>query len=454
MTEEKIKTFAQKQVEAMGSVTFTAWGQVHSTAEAIMEAFLRSSHNLFNERWLGHLRHDETPMLRDRADAGFVPFRNGVVRVTREGIELHPWALFKDAVVWKEQVIPRDVTLVENFGDCHFARFVFNVAGGDPKRIDSMCSAIGYMLHHFNRPSEGQSIILNDEVITDINKPMGGSGKGVFVQAIKVLRKTAKVDGKHFDGGDRFRWQAVGPDTQVVWIDDVKKDFDFSLLHSNFTDGWTIERKHMPQVQIPPADSPKTIIASNSIVRGEGTTNKRRQFIIEIGDYYSRRIISGLEKPIEEEHGGLFFTEHWTEEEWNKFFSFMLTCFQVHLERGLIHFEGVNIERNRLRQRTSEEFVEWVDARAFAPKTEHDTKKCFEDFRGIYFGEDPTFKQRTFTNYIKFYAESRGWKVKRTRTHFHFFDPANPKPQASEVAKPIEPPQTDGAAAGDGDLPF
>jgi hypothetical protein len=69
------------------------------------------------------------------------------------------------------------------------------------------------------------------------------------------------------------------------------------------------------------------------------------------------------------------------------------------------------LQRNRLRQRTSEEFVEWVDARAFAPKTEHDTKKCYEAFRVIYFGDDPTFKQRTFTNYIKFYAESRGWKV-------------------------------------------
>jgi hypothetical protein len=41
-------------------------------------------------------------------------------------------------------------------------------------------------------------------------------------------------------GADNFKHQ-------VVWIDDIKPDFDFSLLHSNLTDGWTIERKNLPQ---------------------------------------------------------------------------------------------------------------------------------------------------------------------------------------------------------------
>jgi hypothetical protein len=444
MTDDKIKTFAQDQIKKIGDVTFNAWGQVHTTAEAIMEAFLKTSHTLFNDQWLVHLGLDNTPVLRDRGGAGFVPFSNGVVKVTREAITLQPWEDFAGAVVWKDQVISRELTLVDNFDECHFARFIINVAGGIEKRFDSMCSAIGYMLHHFNRPSEGQCVILNDEVITDINKPMGGSGKGVFVQAIMMLRKTAKVDGKHFDGGDRFRWQAVGPDTQVVWIDDVKKDFDFSLLHSNLTDGWTIERKHIPQVQIPGADSPKTIIASNSIIKGEGTTNKRRMFIIEIGDHYSKQIFTGLEKPIVDEHGGLFFTEDWPKDEWDKFFSFMLTCFQLYLEKGLIDFEGVNIERNKLRQRTSEEFAEWVDAQDFVTQKPYKTKVYFEGFRNIYFGDDPTFKQRTFTNHIKYFAESRKWIMKRQgREDFIFTDPSNAKPRASDVTPEGPPPPSD-----------
>jgi hypothetical protein len=41
-----------------------------------------------------------------------------------------------------------------------------------------MTTGIGYLMHHYFRESEGQAVILYDESITDLNTPMGGSGKG------------------------------------------------------------------------------------------------------------------------------------------------------------------------------------------------------------------------------------------------------------------------------------
>ena len=132
---------------------------------------------------------------------------------------------------------------------------------------------------------------------------MGGTGNGLIANAIKQLRNIAKVDGKLLNTTNRFKFELVNPDSQIVWIDDPKKDFEFETLFSCLTDGWTIERKYLPQFFIKPEDSPKVLICSNVVLNRKGTSNKRRQFIVELNDYYSSKFVTGNESPIEEEHG-------------------------------------------------------------------------------------------------------------------------------------------------------
>ena len=167
-----------------------------------------------------------------------------------------------------------------------FAKFLMNVSDGSSERFSAYKSALGYLMHTYSHPSRGQAVVLYDQTITDINQPQGGTGKGVIVNAINQIRVVTKIDGKRFDPNDRFNFQTVQPFTEVVCLDDVIKTFDFSVLYSCLTDGLTVERKNQPAFLIAPDKSPKFILCSNSILDSEGTSNKRRQFILELSPFY------------------------------------------------------------------------------------------------------------------------------------------------------------------------
>lgn len=414
VSTEDMKDFINSYVNKTEGYQFEYGGkEYHIPPETIRETYYRNSHNIFNASWLQHLSEHTDPILRDTHTEMFFPFRNALVSVTKSGITSRPWDEFGGGCVWQQQVIPHDFNLSTDPENGHFYQFLRNVTSHDNRRWQTMVTGIGYLMHYHFRESEGQAVVFYDEAITDTRTPQGGTGKGLIVNAIRTLRDVAKVDGKHLDSGNRFRWELVSPSTQVVWLDDVKPDFDFSLLHSNLTDGWTIERKHLRQFIIPPKESPKTVICSNSIIQGGGSTNARRQFIIELSDYYSRQIVRGDEKPIEDTHGCLFFGEQWDATDWSRFFTFMVSCAHDYLSSGLIAFEGVNVEVNRFRQSTSEDFAEWVEDADLPLNDWLITKTYYLRFRDTYNVTQSTFTQRKFSSWIKHYAAFKGLRYER-----------------------------------------
>jgi hypothetical protein len=140
----------------------------------------------------------------------------------------------------------------------------------------------------------------------------------------------------------------------------------------------------------------------------KGSSNKRRQFVVELSNYYSRRIITGSEKPIEDEHGVLFSKE-WTNKEWNLFYSFMLECAMYYLENGLVNYERKNVELNLLKQRTNAEFMDYILNTPPPIDTPINLNELFTDFKINYLGNDENFKQRTFTNFLKRYCEAKNY---------------------------------------------
>jgi hypothetical protein len=373
---------------------------------AIQNTFLKQSHNIFNDRWLEHLDIETTPILKDtKKKANFV-FRNCVVTVSKnDGIEINDLSNISEYVVWKDQFIDKDFTYISDNRKNEFAKFLTNVTNGIANRFEAMCSAIGYLSHNYFDPSKGVAIVLYDEAITDVKSPMGGTGKGLIANALKHFRKTTKIDGKLMVDTNRFKFELVNPDTQIIWFDDPKKDFAFESLFSCLTDGWTIERKHLPQFFIQPDDSPKVLICSNVILNRKGTSNLRRQFTVELNDYYSKQLVNGTETPIAKEHG-MLFKEEWLEAEWNSFFSFMIDNVHLYLREGFVLYQSKNVEANFLIQNTNEDFVEFMSDKNFKLDEWHDTKIACDEFVKLYYGEDSNFKQRGFTNWLKLYAKS------------------------------------------------
>jgi hypothetical protein len=417
VSPENMRDFFTDYVTSIeASFDFIYQGETYQIPPAIIrETYLKNSNSIFNPTWLQHLQIHNEPILKDKEKEMFFLFQNGIVSASKEQTKLKSWDEVSGFCVWEEQIIKHDFHYVEDCTTSHFYKFLRNVTNQDDERFITMCSGIGYLLHHYFRESEGQAVIFYDETITDVKTPQGGSGKGLIVNGIKQLRNVTKIDGKHLDSTNRFRWEQVSPATQVVWLDDVKPDFDFSILHSNLTDGMTIERKYLSQFLIQPKDSPKTVLCSNSIIKGGGSTNRRRQFIIELSDFYSRQIIKGDEKPIERTHECLFFDrEAWKAPEWDMFFSVMLDCAFQYLNYGLVHNTGVNVEMNRLRQATNEDFVVWAIEKKFERNVEYDTKQHFSEFVSIYYGESHQIGQRTFSGWLKEYAAFKGAKLNIT----------------------------------------
>lgn len=390
---------------------------IETEPEKLHETYLKMSHLIFNHTALGLLRNHEKPILKDKKEEMYFCFENCIAKVNKEGIATFAYSELKEYCVWKEQIINRPYHLNNGFNDSHFASFLNNISNGHEDRISAFRSAIGYLLHNYSLPSKGLAVIAYDEEITDSRKPEGGTGKGVFAKAIRQLRNSVTLDGKQFDKNDRFCFQSINDTTQLVYFEDVKPDFDFLRLNSAITEGWQIEQKNKPSFRIEASDSPKIYITSNSILKGEGTTVERRQFIIEFSPFYSRLARMKLE-PLIHTHGCLFFDkDEWDQDEWDKFYTLMLKCGCYYLSKGFQYYKLRSVADNKVRQNTSDDFSEWIQGKSFQTDKEFNLTEQFLEFKNLYYGDDTKFNQRLFNNWMKTYASAKKLTLKTKRSN-------------------------------------
>ena len=137
-----------------------------------------------------------------------------------------------------------------------FRAFIGNICANDDNRRLTMESTIGYMMHGYKNLSYCPAVILNDEVISD--NPEGGTGKGLFMNALSQMKKLVVIDGKAFAFERSFPYQLVSADTQILCFDDVKKNFDFERLFSVVTEGLTLgeeeQGRHQDSFRAVPED--------------------------------------------------------------------------------------------------------------------------------------------------------------------------------------------------------
>lgn len=381
------------------------------SSESQVEAFYRQMNLVLNEGFLELLKNDTSPILCDMEEKSFLCFKDGVYKISGNSIVKKSYLELEDTVVWRDRII--DFELGERSGESsHFEKFVKNVCSNDSERIGALESAIGYLLHAHHKKSGGQMVLLYDEQITDLNNPQGGTGKGVVASAIMQVRRTVKIDGKKIKGDDRFDFQDVRIDTEVLWVDDVGKQLSIDRFNSLSTDGFNIEQKYKDSIMIPATESPKIILCSNIIMDCSGTTRKRRQFIVELSSYYSSKIKDGTEEPIIEEHGGRFFTKEWDEQEWNLFYWYMIDCLKVYLQNGLAAVPSINVFENRSRQLIGEDLHYWIQNKAFDLDQDYPTRELFEEFKSLFEEGNDRFTQRTFSNKLKQYYSLKGMKIK------------------------------------------
>jgi hypothetical protein len=310
--------------------------------------YFADSTRLFREEFLTLLATIDIHFMSDTKDSAFLYYNNCAVEIKRNEIITIDY-LDLGGYVWKDHVIDRNFNICE-VTDCDYKTFIGNVCSNDDTRINSMESTIGFMLHAHKNLSYCPAIILNDEVISD--NPEGGTGKGLFMNALSKMKKVVTIDGKSFTFERSFAYQLVSADTQILVFDDVKKNFDFERLFSVVTEGLTLEKKNKDAIKIPFSKSPKIAITTNYAIKGAGNSFARRKWELELHQHYNKNFT-----PMDE-FGKLMFGD-WSERDWCSFDNYMIGCLQNYLAKGLQKSQFVNLKIRQLSAETCHDFIEW-----------------------------------------------------------------------------------------------
>lgn len=337
----------------------------------------------FREEFLTLLSTIDIYFIADTKDSAYLYYQNCAVKISKGNIEPIDY-LDLGGYVWKDHIIPRKFKICD-MHKCDYSVFIGNICGNNADRIKTMQSTIGFMMHGYKNLSYCPAVILNDEVISD--NPEGGTGKGLFMNALNQMKKLVVIDGKAFAFEKSFPYQLVSADTQILCFDDVKKHFDFERLFSVVTEGLTLEKKNKDAIKIPFSKSPKIAITTNYAIKGTGNSFVRRKWEIELHQHYNKNFT-----PLDE-FGKHFFAD-WNEDEWCLFDNYMTSCLQDFLSTGLVKSKFVNLQIRQLSAETSHDFIEWcglIAGHQKNDKLDFNSRIVMQDLYFDFIGEYPDY---------------------------------------------------------------
>lgn len=286
---------------------------------------------------------DRPEFVRDTDDEAYFFFKNGFVVVSKAGIQRKDYAELK-GYIWNSQVIDFEIEVIKDKYQIqtsqtdetelnkspffHFIRYVCSFKDNnekyvlDEERYISLMCAIGYLLHNNYQTVYRKAVILTEANLA--NGAQGGSGKGITVSAIGKLRNVVTENGKNIDySNDKFVFQSINRDTDVVSVSDIKANFPIDDMYSVITDGIPVEKKGKDKFQIPAEKAPKFVISTNySIIDYDGSAD-RRMIEIELSTFFNKN-----NTPLHIFKEAFF--ENWNKEQWNVFYNTMFYYMQVY----------------------------------------------------------------------------------------------------------------------------
>lgn len=293
---------------------------------------LTSKVTTFKRDFLSQIESKKIDVLRDTKDIAYLFYKNGVVEVKKDSQEIKDYANY-GLSIWKDQIINRNY-IESDHHDSEFRTFIWKISGENVDRYNTFQSVIGYLVHSYKSNGNNKAIILNDEMISD--EPNGRSGKGLFWNALKHMKKVQSIDGKQFSFAGDFPYQSVKTDCQVLVFDDVKRNFLFENLFSVITEGIEITYKGKDTIKLPVEDSPKILITTNYTIKGTGGSHDARKFEVELSTFFN----SG--------HTPIDFFKHylfndWDKLEWARFDCYIIECIKKYLNFGLMNYESISL---------------------------------------------------------------------------------------------------------------
>lgn len=358
------------------------------------------------EDYLGLLDNISVSFNNDTKDKSYLYFRNKAVCITKDGFEEIDY-MHLDGYVWEKHVINRDFEANKGVVS-DYQKFIHNVSGQDSRKEASMRSTIGYMIHSWKTSANNVAVILNDEMISE--NPNGGTGKGIFINALVELKKVVVIDGKNFDSSKSFPYQTVSADTNVLVFDDVRKNFNFENLFSLITEGITLEKKNKDAIKLPIDKSPKIMISTNYAIKGDGNSFERRKWDLEFAQHYQ------VGKTPEDEFGRMLFGDEWSDKDWTAFYAYMIDCVKLYLAKGLVKTDFNNLAIRRFIAKTSYEFYEWATDGNLPLNVRLYRGEKYTEYLDDNKSDGKFLTQRKFSRWVEDYGKFMGGTIETGRS--------------------------------------
>lgn len=404
--------------------------------QKVREMMRRSAKTYMSSSVLEGLKSFQLDIQRDTKNECFLFFKNGFMEITCSGYQMKDYSNL-EKYVWEKTIIDleyKPVTEEEMLLSDVYRFFSLAINKIDPKdlpqyqvlakkdiapdnenpliiaeeewkkcltRLKSTHTGIGYMIHNYKDPSLTKAFTATDKQIGSAFDSNGGSGKSLTCKFISKVRPVCLVDGHNFKFDDQFCFSKYNMGDTIINFNDVRATFDFSKLFTMMTEEFNFRKMRMDTITVPFEDSPKMFISTNHTLKGEGSSYRRRQHIVEFTDFFN-------DQNSPQSYFGRQFFHDWDAMEYSRFYTCMANFVKKFLRDGLVDFPMENYAIRKIIQHAGEEFVDWCDA-VIIPGTEYQKLDLLVQFKtnlpGHQFAKDN--KTHSFTKALKMWADAK-----------------------------------------------
>jgi len=320
--------------------------QIHFDTSNILsrDVVLAASHqtlkSAFQKITLKPFNIETTTFVKDTGNQIHLFFKNGVVVVTSKTHKLVPYAKLH-AYVWSKWIKQHEYAPTSKKSVVQ--RIMDNAVG--KKNRDAYMTAIGYMVSTHIQPIGSPILMCSDIEISEMQD--GGTGKDFMRQILENVRAVTKVDGKHLDFSNEFAFAKVTQETEIVWIEDLRKGCSMSNFYG-MNEGLTVRRLHTQPFEI----KCKIGMSLQHSIEMEGNSDTRRQIFLAYGPHY--RKVGGIDKEL----GYMVLQDDFAE--WPAFYQFIVECAQLFLRRGIVRMDITALKEIRKEELGGEGFERLV----------------------------------------------------------------------------------------------
>ena len=318
-------------------------------------AELQMKNRFFENTFLNALPILDVEQIKDKKESSFVFFEEFYYEIFAEKIEKHDYIDLQGRHIWRSQMSKKNMTGLKKYEEHDFNKFVWNATGKDDKKYNASRAALGYLMHTYKKRRLAKLVYACDQSIGELDGMAdGGTGKNLFFESMKFVRSIVDLDGKDFDKRDKFKFQTVQNDTQMVSIDDYEGNI--KELFTRVTGHFEVERKGLDKIVMSFDDAPKMMVSSNTSPTGFSSSFQRRLHMVEFSDHYNSD-----HTPADEFGDRDFFSDDWNQNDYDCLFSFLFGCIQEYLKSGLRTQESSDGAKfKQIVMNTGHEFAEYM----------------------------------------------------------------------------------------------